>query len=488
MSLLRVNTIESLNGPQGTINMTGNLIVNGVPIAGATGNPGVTGATGATGDPGSGGISGSTVVYVSADSDPATNGAALQAGYEAAKLLTHSAVAPLTWEADIYGTSGQIFTSYGSFLQNTLEKMYTDGGSLPVSCVVAGSPAWYTYDGMGFAFSTTQDMMNPIASGNNVSITTNIYTYTYSTLIIAPGYYQMSSTFNIDTEGVNVTSLSGEPDVFIYWPQNYDMMTGTPSWVYVSANNVTITGISTVLEIPTGPQGLLGSGQIRLGDNLNKLTMKNCIGGDYSFGAGQNQNSFNISGTFINCKVKGSYGFGTNYALISGTFIDCENTSYYGFGYNGCSLSGTFINCKSTNLNGSGGYGFGYGGILSGVFNNCSELGNAGFGQGTSTLSGTFNNCTGGDYCFGSSNNTSNSGVWINCVAGVSCWVGNNNSGTFYNCVGGPSSWTVLNPAAILNHCVIKPLSNTTFGTVDSMFGGRTRYCIDGYGMTNNQG
>ena len=69
MSLLRVNQIESLTGATGSITITGNIIANGVPIAGATGatgnagtsgSSGTSGVTGATGTNGTSGTSGSS--------------------------------------------------------------------------------------------------------------------------------------------------------------------------------------------------------------------------------------------------------------------------------------------------------------------------------------------------------------------------------------------------------------------------------------------
>ena len=52
MSLLRVDNIESLQGPTGPINITGNIIANGMPIAGPTGAPGSIGITVPTGNTG----------------------------------------------------------------------------------------------------------------------------------------------------------------------------------------------------------------------------------------------------------------------------------------------------------------------------------------------------------------------------------------------------------------------------------------------------
>jgi hypothetical protein len=62
MSLLRVDNIESLQGPTGSINITGNIIANGMPIAGTTGATGATGAIGATGSIGITGPTGNTGV------------------------------------------------------------------------------------------------------------------------------------------------------------------------------------------------------------------------------------------------------------------------------------------------------------------------------------------------------------------------------------------------------------------------------------------
>ena len=489
MSLLKVNNIESLNGPTGTINMTGNLVVNGMPISGSTG---ATGAPGPTGPEGAGGISGSILVYVSADSDPATNGLALQAAYTAAKALATSTSNATTNSITFDGMSVYMSLGYDTLLQAALIQSFSYGGnSSPIAITINGTAAYYSYDGMSIKMSRTDDMMTPVEMGT-WDVIINIRVYTESTLIIAPGYYQTNSTFNIDSDFVNITSLSGNPDVFIY--NLLPAVSGyTVPAIYVTANYTTITGLSTDLSHPMASvmPGMYDTvnnapAPIALGSNLYFLVMKNCRGGKYSFGEAPTMMPIGIviNGTFINCTVKNDYGFGWGNAAISGRFKDCTSEGYYGFGYNNCTLSGTFENCKSL-----GGYAFGaYGGILSGVFINCSEQGNSGFGVGNSTISGTFNNCRAGDYSFGQSNDAINNGVWINCVGGASCWTGTSNSGAYYNCVGGASSWTVLNLAAILNHCVIKAGSNTSFGTVDSMSGGRTRYCVDGFGMTNNQG
>lgn len=481
MSLLKVNTIESLSGPSGIINITGEIVVNGMPISGTAGPTGATGTPGAAGATGSGGISGSTVVYVSADSDPVTNGIALQTGYDAAKLLATSSITQRTWTGEAYGSFYVDGAGYGTFLGRALAQLYYDNGSAPVSCTFDTTPGWYTWDGMSFSFSSTIDMMTAFPAGS-YEITTNIITYTYITLIVAPGYYQTPSTFLIDTDLVNITSLSGEPDVFIYSPEGYNMMTDTPSWIYVTANNVTITGISTYLDFLDGMNWRNGSGQIQIAGNLEYLTMKNCTGGKRSFGNGYSVNSITLMGTFINCKVYGDYGFGSNSCYLQGRYIDCETINgSYGFGYNGCTLSGYFENCKSS---AGSGYSFGYSSCtLPGIFINCSEINSAGFGAGNSTLSGTFYNCISGGYAFGSGG--VNTGEFFNCVAGDGSF-GDSTGAKFYHCVGGAGSWGGSINNSKLYHCVVRAgMMPGSYATVTN--GGRTYYCIDSSGMTNNQ-
>ena len=237
-------------------------------------------------------------------------------------------------------------------------------------------------------------------------------------------------------------------------------MGGIYPWVNITAQHIIVTGISTVLSLYDSNDGdENGNGQIRIGDNLSELIMKNCEGGSYSFGGspyGSGTGVITINGTFINCKVVGYYGFGYSGDTLSGTFIDCKCDAY-GFGSSGCTLSGKFINCSSTS--------------------------SAAFGSSSGYVSGSFYNCTSGDYGFGSGGSVT--GEFYNCISGIGSWVSCYNS-NFYNCVGGQSSWSSTLQGASLYHCTIKTGSNSFFATVTS--GGKTRYCVDGYGMTNNQG
>lgn len=483
MSLLKVNNIESLTGPTGAINITGNLIVNGMPIAGASG---AIGSPGPTGPEGAGGISGSTLVYVSADSDPATNGLGLQAAYNTAKALATSTLNTSTNSLDFYGMGVYMNIGYSTFLQAALiQTFYYGGNSSPIAILVNGTTAYYSWDGMSIKMSRTYDMMTPVEIGT-WDVVIDIRVYTESTLIIAPGYYEMDSTFNIDSDNVNITSLSGNPDVFIYnllpAVNNYSVPT-----VYVTSNFITITGLSTDLSHLADSPSMPGMyttvnqnpGIIALGSNLNFLVMKNCRGGGYSFGeAPQTPVGIVISGTFINCVVNGYYGFGHSNAIMSGTWIDCSVASGggQGFGYNACTLSGTFIRCKSV------GYGFGYNGsYLTGVFIDCEGTSQE-FANTGSSISGTLYGCRVGGYGFGYNGNIT--GEFYNCISGDYGFRANFNqqNGIFYHCSTGIESWGYISAYSRLVYCTTKG----SFPTVTS--GGKTIYCVDGGFYTNNQG
>ena len=168
-----------------------------------------------------------------------------------------------------------------------------------------------------------------------------------------------------------------------------------------------------------------------ISSSLNLLKCENCIGGAYSWG---NENII-ISGTFINC-IGGDYSFGGNGGIASGTFTNCKGSDS-SFGGNTGTASGVFTNCIGS------GYSFGNGGIASGTFIDCIG-GDGSFGGNGGTASGTFTNCKGSDYSFGN---------------------------------GGELSAT-----ARLYYC---RLIEGEFPLVE--LGGRTYYCVDGNGNTNNQ-
>ena len=268
------------------------------------------------------------------------------------------------------------------------------------------------------------------------------------TVIASPGEYQFPSRFVMDTEYVDLVSLTGNKDVIFdlqgitdpFDPENGNIS----ECFYVDTDNVYVKGIKGKLYMSPNWDLYWGKGQeynlpIHIASNLPNIVIEKCEGGFSSFrdGAQLGNPTLNIimNGTFTDC-VGGDFSFGT-----SGT------------------ASGTFTNC----VGGVASFGGFDDGIASGTFTNCVG-GDASFGS--ATASGTFTDCTGGGYSFGGSSNGTASGTFTNCVGGEESFGGRNNgtlSGKLYYC----------------------RLTAGTFKTVSS--GGRTYYCVDGNGDVDNQ-
>jgi hypothetical protein len=169
-----------------------------------------------------------------------------------------------------------------------------------------------------------------------------------------------------------------------------------------------------------------------IGNNVPSQTFENCKGGDYSFGGNQA-----AQGTFIKCEA-GDSTFGGNNGSANGTFIDCIAGQYSFGGEYGA--NGKFENCTSIYGGSFGLYGF-----ANGTFKNCVSSGN-------SFASGPGGNC---------------SGLFINCIS--------NGTNSF-----GANGGTLQGK---LYYCVMQ---YGTFPTVS--LGGKTRYCLDGDSVPNNQG
>lgn len=243
------------------------------------------------------------------------------------------------------------------------------------------------------------------------------------TIIAAPGEYAFPSTFVMDTEYINLVSLTGNRDVIfdleglvdpLPLDNNFNIIT-IEKCLLINADNVYVKGIegkyydsqswfnwwggSTDYNLP-----------IDIGDNLSNILVENCKGGSFSFGYEKI-----TSGTFINCEAN-VYSFGSFDGTASGTFINCvAGMESFGGGQNGIA-SGTFVNCVAASLS---------------------------FGSRT-LASGTFTNCVGGNVSFGGT-----------ALATL--------TGKLYYC----------------------RLTNGTFKTVSG--GGRVYYSVDGNGNPNNQ-
>lgn len=192
------------------------------------------------------------------------------------------------------------------------------------------------------------------------------------TVICGPGKYNFADELlTLDTDYINLVSLTGNMDVIIY--SAYDVGRLLLENIYISASSVYIKGIDASLN----------NRCFGINNNLVYLICENCKGGDYSFRADT------TSGTFISC-MAGDYSFGCSIGSSFG-FVDVA--------------TGTFTNCVA----GKG--SFGQTAAAAGTFTNCVAGGNS-FGFDAAT--GTFTNCVAGDYSFGVN---ITSGIFTNCVA-----------------------------------------------------------------------
>ena len=270
------------------------------------------------------------------------------------------------------------------------------------------------------------------------------------TVIVAPGYYNFGSNiFEVNTQYIDIVSLDGNKSILFNATPNINLALGS---VNVSVNNVFINGINTFTKLFN----------ITV-NNAESLTIKNCQGGNDSFGSTQT-----ITGTFINC-IGGNNSFVTS-GNANGTFIDCTagNESFAFVG----NCNGNFIRCK-------GGHNT-FGGNCNGTFIDC-EGGNFSFGN-VGTSNGTFKRCKGAYRAFG--RNGTISGTLIDCEGGSQafCSIGTL-SGTVINCISGENSFGASGTlSGKLLYCT---LTSGTFPTVSG--GGRTYYCVDGDGNVNNQ-
>ena len=168
-----------------------------------------------------------------------------------------------------------------------------------------------------------------------------------TTVIVAPGEYNFgASAFTVDTDGINIVSLTGNSDVIVSSTEENTIF-GYIYGIKVTTQFILIKGINCKTNI------------FYIEDYLDNLICEYCIGGDNSFGA-----FGTVSGTFNNC-IGGHNSFGSGIgATASGVFNNCIGGDG-AFG-NSCTASGIFTNCKG----GSASFGS-YGGIISGTFNNC---------------------------------------------------------------------------------------------------------------------
>ena len=249
------------------------------------------------------------------------------------------------------------------------------------------------------------------------------------TVVISPGNYYLSTALTLDTQYIDIVSLTGNSDVIIL----SDTLTLV---VDIKANNILVKGLRTSKTINV------------TGDNLNFLVVEKCIAGANSFGY---STPVILSGTFIDCEALS--GFGGIVTNTNGTFIRCKLT---GSGNNGfgrwSDASGIFTDCQT--VSGS----FGYGGTLgaTGTFRRCISIGGASFQK----AAGNFYNCEG----YGNVSFSGPSGNLYNCIAS-----NNGGNSAFYPPITGKLMWCRYIDGA--------------FPTVST--GGKVYYGIDINGQNN---
>jgi hypothetical protein len=234
-------------------------------------------------------------------------------------------------------------------------------------------------------------------------------------VLAGPGKYTFSSSFNLNTQYIDVVSLTGECDVLV---------TGSGT-IIISANDAYVRGIDVDVK------------NFTITSSLPLLKIKNCKGGNYSFGGntpppvgGPASPGYAIASTFIDC-VGGDYSFaglGTTY----GSFTGCVGGNFSFGSY----CDGTFINCTA------GDYSFAY---------------DYDINEGSK-----FVNCTAGDYSFAAIGNIMPGATLNNCIGGLNSFAQGINSitGTLIGCI----------------------LTNGSFNTLNVGLGGQLIACANGDG------
>jgi len=347
-------------------------------------------------------------------------------------------------------------------------------------------------------------------------------------ILLSPGYYDFDEgtlgDFTINQSFIDFESLSGVADV--YFSSMKIVSTG-------AGKNIRISGIDTTKNsyLSTGPFALYTTGGID-----ENIYIKDCIGGDYSFGAF----SSGFVGTIDTC-VAGNYSFGytADVSPVGMSFVGTNPTLYGTYknciGGNYCFLSsqalaggtgqvtnfGTIDNC----IAGGSSFVYSEGDVVfnNGTISNCNSIGTKSFCVSESPFGGVDQggliiNCRGRSFSFVASYNTgnaTNSGSIIDCYSSQSncfcvnidnpsfainygtmssctatnstqtfCGSVGTNYGFINNCIASSFSFCCDNPSGINSDIYRCTMSNDTF-TVAATGGGRVVLGIDTTGVVN---
>ena len=164
------------------------------------------------------------------------------------------------------------------------------------------------------------------------------------TIIAGPGKYEFnnSNPFTLDTEFIDLISLTGEIDVILYTTNANNNPTVREN-IIINNNNIIVKGIDASKEVwqYASKGNFLEKGSFNISNNLNNLVCKNCRGGAQSFGG----SGGTASGTFTNC-IGEDNSFGGIGGTASGTYTNCISGGN-SFGSSG-TLSGKLFYCRLT--------------------------------------------------------------------------------------------------------------------------------------------
>jgi len=254
-------------------------------------------------------------------------------------------------------------------------------------------------DGTDVENATELSAAYTAAQGMSPSATNRI------TVIAGPGNYKFPSTFTMNTQYIDLVSLTGNTDVIFDFVGITDPfivdgggnITAISECLLINVDNVYVKGIKGKLYSSPDWDSYWGAGSTdyilpsQVGNNLPNIVLENCEGGIFSYGGDYtNIATTTVSGTFINC-IGDVFSFagkdaGSGSSTASGTFTNCTGKDFSFTAYSG-TASGTFTNC----IGGNGSFG-GATGIASGTFTNCQgDVGS--FGGGGGTLTGKLYYC-----------------------------------------------------------------------------------------------
>jgi hypothetical protein len=260
-------------------------------------------------------------------------------------------------------------------------------GSNYVFVEANGTP---TQNGLALSASYVQAKNSSPSSTNRIAV------------LAGPGRYTFASNFTLDTQYIDVVSLTGECDVLV---------TGSGT-IIVSANDAYVRGIDVDVK------------NFTITASLPLLKVKNCKGGDYSFGG----NTPPLQGIPV------SPGY-----TIASTFIDCVGGDYSFAGLG--SAYGSFTGCVGGN--------YSFGSQCDGTFTNCTA-GDYSFARYYDIEGGKLQNCTAGAYSFASIGNIGGpqtTPILNNCIGGLNSFSQGINSitGTLMGCILTSGSFNTLN-------------------------------------------